>query len=390
MSKESILLVDHAERDHLLPLTFTRPVADIRVGAFTIAEKWEKRFGFDKGYLTQDYLTQVFKSDIGIFNYAVNGSVIPTQDFVDQLEALQNGQSLYKDGVWLATKTENFDLNEVSNTESLEAECEVHRIDRNWKIFQLNDWALREDFDWITQNLEAEYSLPEGITLIGDQIFVEKGAKVGPSIINSTTGPVYLAKDSEVMEGSMIRGGLALMHGSTLKMGVKIYGATTIGPHSKVGGEVNNCVILGYSNKGHDGFIGNSVIGEWCNLGADTNTSNLKNNYSMVKIFNYALGRSESTQSQFCGLTMGDHSKSGINTMFNTGTVCGIFANVFGSDFPHRRIPDFGWGGAAGFKHYRIADALQVAETVMSRRSVVLTEEWKQVYTHLSELLKAE
>ena len=180
------------------------------------------------------------------------------------------------------------------------------------------------------------------------------------------------------------------MESSTLKMGAKIYGATTIGPHSKVGGEVNNAVLFGYSNKGHDGFIGNTVIGEWCNLGADTNTSNLKNNYADVKIFNYALGRSESTGGQFCGLTMGDHAKTGINTMFNTGTVCGVFANVFGAGFPHRKIPNFAWGGADGFKTFRIQDALDVAEKVMARRGIALSDDWKKVYTHLFDQVSAQ
>ena len=212
---------------------------------------------------------------------------------------------------------------------------------------------------------------------------IEEGAVVRPCIINCESGPVFLAKGSEVMEGCLIRGGLALMEGAQLKMGAKIYGPTTIGPHSKVGGEVNNAVIFGFSNKGHDGFLGNSVIGEWCNLGADTNTSNLKNNYADVKIFNYALNRSESTGGQFCGLTMGDHAKSGINTMFNTGTVCGIFANVFGSGFPHRRIPDFGWGGAEGFKIFRIGEALEAAEKVMSRRGIELNDDWRKVFDHL-------
>ena len=243
---------------------------------------------------------------------------------------------------------------------------------------------MREDFEWIRNNQEVSKGNHHGVVMIGDDIFIEHGATVRPSVVlNSEAGPIYIAKNAEVMEGCLVRGGLALMESSTLKLGSKIYGATTIGPHSKVGGEVNNAVIFGYSNKGHDGFIGNTVIGEWCNLGADTNTSNLKNNYADVKIHNYALGRSESTGGQFCGLTMADHSKSGINTMFNTGTVCGIFANVFGAGFPHRRIPDFGWGGAEGFKTFRINDALDVAEKVMARRGIELTDEWKSIYTHL-------
>ncbi|GAB5539838.1 MAG: GlmU family protein [Salibacteraceae bacterium] len=382
-----VVLVDHEERDHLLPLTFTRPVADVRIGIFTIAEKWEKRFGCEVSYLTQDYLSDAFNTNHSDVNFWINGAVIPTRDFVEEVQNLSENQSLFQHDTWLATRSSNFTLDAIPKTEKHPLKSEVHRIDRNWKIFQLNDWAMREDFGWLKKNVEQSNEEYSGVTVVGNDILIEKGAMVRPSMINTETGPVYLAKNSEVMEGSMIRGGLALMDGACLKMGAKIYGATTIGPHSKIGGEVNNAVFFGYSNKGHDGFVGNSVVGEWCNLGADTNTSNLKNNYADVKIYNYALNRSESTGGQFCGLTMGDHAKSGINTMFNTGTVCGIFANVFGSDFPHRRIPDFGWGGAAGFKQFRIKDALDVAEKVMNRRDVRLTEEWIRIYTHLSETL---
>jgi UDP-N-acetylglucosamine diphosphorylase/glucosamine-1-phosphate N-acetyltransferase len=386
---ERIILVDHQERDHLLPLTFTRPVAKIRVGAFTIAEKWEKRFGFQVSFLTQDYLQQVFPADYDRSTVAINGALVPTASIVEEISLLKDGQSLYNEEHWLATRTQNFnDLGKTRGDKDEQSKSQVVLIDRNWKIFQWNEWAINEDFKWISSNLIRSTTSLDGVTLIGDNLFVEEGAIVQPSaVINSETGPVYIAKGSEVMEGSIIRGALALMESSVLKLGAKIYGATTIGPHSKVGGEVNNAVIFGYSNKGHDGFIGNTVIGEWCNLGADTNTSNLKNNYADVKIYNYALKRSETTGGQFCGLTMGDHAKSGINTMFNTGSVCGVFANVFGAGFPHRNIPDFGWGGADGFRTFRIADALDVAEKVMIRRGIELNDDWRKVYTHLFENL---
>ncbi|HAW19344.1 putative sugar nucleotidyl transferase [Salibacteraceae bacterium] len=384
---QNILLVDHTERDHLLPLTYTRPVADIRVGVFTIAEKWEKRFGAEVSYLTQDYLKRVFPSKIEDASHAINGSIIPTRELVLEIESLGDGDSLYSNDIWVATRTHNF-VKGPTPGEKVEAKSKIDQINRSWKIFQLNDWALREDFEWIKENYVASSEEYAGVSLIGKDVFIEEGAIIRPSILNSETGPIFIARGAEVMEGCLIRGGLALLEGAQLKMGTKIYGATTVGPHSRVGGEVNNSVIFGYSNKGHDGFIGNTVIGEWCNLGADTNTSNLKNNYSDVKIYNYALGRSESTGGQFCGLTMGDHAKSGINTMFNTGTVCGVFANVFGAGFPHRRIPDFGWGGADGFKGYRIGDALEVAEKVMIRRGVALNDDWKEVYKHISEITK--
>ncbi|MDP4963939.1 MAG: putative sugar nucleotidyl transferase, partial [Salibacteraceae bacterium] len=350
---QNIVLVDHAERDHLLPLTYTRPMAKIRVGIFTIDEKWKNLTDANVSFKTRNYLANVFPSHFSESNYYINGGIIPTNELISAIDALIEGQSLMAGNTWIATKSKE-QLADMVLANQIPFEGDLHLIDRTWKIFQWNGWALDQDFNWIKSQRTSQ-PIPAGVTVIGDNVFLEKGAVVQPSaILNSTDGPIYIGTDAEVMEGSMIRGGFALCEHSAVKMGAKIYGPTTVGPYSKVGGEVGNSVIFGYSNKGHDGYIGNTVIGEWCNLGADTNTSNLKNNYSIVKVHNFALNRSESTGSQFCGLTMGDHSKSGINTMFNTGTMCGIFANVFGSDFPHRNIPSFGWGGAAGFKSFRL------------------------------------
>ncbi|MEZ4721819.1 MAG: putative sugar nucleotidyl transferase [Flavobacteriales bacterium] len=386
MAELNIILCDHAERDHLLPLTYTRPVGKLRIGIWTIEEKWNRLASANISFLTQEYLSKVFPANYSGDNLFVNGAFIPTSEMIDEVINLPLNTSLWSNGKWIATRSAEPKLfTELGN--KVEAKSEMRVIDRNWKIFQWNGWAMDHDFAWLKSN-KTSLDIPSGVTLIGDQIFLDQGAVIQPSaVINATSGPIYLGPDSEIMEGSLVRGGLALLDHAQLKMGAKIYGPTTIGPHSKVGGEVNNAVIIGYSNKGHDGFIGNTVIGEWCNLGADTNTSNLKNNYADVKIHNYALNRSESTGGQFCGLTMGDHSKSGINTMFNTGTVCGVFANVFGSGFPHRRIPDFGWGGAEGFKNFRLNEALEVAERVMERRSIELTEDWIEVYTHLYHTL---
>ncbi len=382
----NIILTDHAERDHLLPLTYTRPMAKIRVGIFTIDEKWRNLTGANVSFKTPAYLANVFPSHFSESNHYINGGIIPTTELIAAIDALADGQSLVAGNTWIATKSKEH-LADMVLSNQIPFEDDLHIIDRTWKIFQWNGWALEQDFNWIKSQRTSE-PIPNGVTTIGNNIFLEKGAVVQPSaILNSTDGPIYIGTDAEVMEGAMIRGGFALCDHSAVKMGAKIYGPTTVGPHSKVGGEVGNSVIFGYSNKGHDGYIGNTVIGEWCNLGADTNTSNLKNNYSIVKVHNFALNRSESTGSQFCGLTMGDHSKSGINTMFNTGTMCGVFANVFGSDFPHRNIPSFGWGGAAGFKSFRLADALEVAQKMMERRKIDLTQDWIDVYMHLhSEL----
>lgn len=381
----NIILTDHNERDHLLPLTFTRPTGRIRIGIWTIAEKWEKYVDAKVSYRTQSYLAELFPEVVEKDNYYVNGALIPSPEIVDEILNLQAGQSLYSEGHWIASRAEEA-LTNVEFNDRLQARSAPKVISRNWNIFQWNGFAMEIDTNWLKGHI-LPFPLPDGVTLIGENLFMEEGAVIRPGVINTLTGPVYIGPHAEVMEGCLIRGGLALLDHAQLKMGSKIYGPTTIGPHSKVGGEVNNAVIFGYSNKGHDGFIGNTVIGEWCNLGADTNTSNLKNNYADVKVHNYALGRSESTGSQFCGLTMGDHAKCSINTMFNTGTVCGIFANVFGAGFPHRRIPDFGWGGADGFKSYRLSDALEMAERVMQRRDVPLTDDWKRMYTHLHNTL---
>lgn len=383
----NIILTDHAERDHLLPLTQTRPVGKIRIGLWTIGERWERCWSASVSFHTQDYLSKVFPMTLADDNLFVNGALFPTDEIVSQIYDLKEGESICFEGKWLATRSAS--IPQDFNAPGIEARGDISVVERPWKIFEWNGWAIDQDLDWLKTNATSA-DLPSGVTLIGDNIFIEEGAEIMPSIINTTSGGVYVGKEALIMEGSMVRGSLALMDHSQLKMGAKIYGPTTIGPHCKVGGEVNNCVIFGYSNKAHDGFIGNSVIGEWCNLGADTNTSNLKNNYADVKIYNYALGRSESTSSQFCGLTMGDHAKVGINTMFNTGTVCGTFANVFGGDFPHRRIPDFAWGGATGFKPYRLNDALDVAKKVMIRRGIELTQDWIDVYTHIHESYPVE
>ena len=240
------------------------------------------------------------------------------------------------------------------------------------------------DYELLTKGRKST-ELSSTNTIIGDRVFAEEGVEVEAAILNSKNGPIYLAKGSSIMEGSMVRGGLSLGEYSQLKLGTKIYGAVTIGPHSKVGGEVNNSVIQGYSNKGHDGFLGNSVIGEWCNLGADTNNSNLKNNYDEVKLWSYAKKGFERTGLQFCGLIMGDHSKCGINTMFNTGTVIGVSSNIFGSGFPRNFVPSFSWGGASGFVEYKLDKALKTAEIVFGRRSVELDATERQILTHIYE-----
>jgi UDP-N-acetylglucosamine diphosphorylase/glucosamine-1-phosphate N-acetyltransferase len=367
-----IQLVDGKHRSHLLPLTYTRPVAELRCGIITIAEKYTKR-GHEIGYGTEAYLNVKYPPIEA--EVLVSGSVCPTDAFLEAVAGLSSGQALIQGDELLAFKGEKW---EDEPSEIIPFSGALNLITRPWDIWSKNASELNLDFDLLTKD---RFSAPIDATntVIGDKVFLEEGAKATASILNATSGPIYLAKNAEIMEGCTVRGGLALGESSALKMGAKIYGATTLGPHCKVGGEVNNSVIIGYSNKGHDGFLGNSALGEWCNLGADTNNSNLKNNYDEVKAWSYVDGRFAKTGQQFCGLIMGDHSKSGINTMFNTGTVVGVSANVYGAGFPRNFIASFTWGGPQGTMEYRIDKALDTADRMMKRRGLEVDEVEKAI-----------
>lgn len=389
----NFILVDTNVRYNLLPFTFTRPIADIRIGITTIREKWEHYLGQKVSIFTEHYLAEKYpvhfsdKED----NILINASFIPDSLVVDRIVSLKYNTGLQYNneiiainkGAGLLEYIDFKDKSYISMEKSLYS-FDVEQLLNVWDIFSKNELCIHLDFQLLNlRNRSAKLS--ETNTVIGDKelIFLEDGAKVEASVLNTTTGPIYIGKDAEIMEGSMIRGPFALCEHSVLKMGTKIYGATTIGPHSKVGGEINNSVIFGYSNKAHDGFLGNSVIGEWCNLGADTNNSNLKNNYSNVKIWNYTQEKYVDTGLQFCGLFMGDHSKCGINTMFNTGTVVGVFANVFGGGFPSKFIPSFSWGGADGLTEYKLEKAFEVANAVMKRRGIELSENDEKILKHI-------
>ncbi|MGX1023767.1 GlmU family protein [Psychroflexus sp. MBR-150] len=358
-------------RHQLLPLTYTKPVSEIRCGILKMKEKWEKRLPeADFSNLTENYLKTLWPSQIEKDNIFVNASVFPTPKLIDHITKLKSNQALFSDDVVVAYRS---DAPEKYN-EVLKFKEKLNFLKWPWDIFAFNHEAISDDFKLITQNRVSE-PIPEHILAINpNQIFIEKGAKLINGTLNALDGPIYIGKDTEVMESVNIRGPFALCENAVVKMGAKIYTGTTIGPFSKVGGEVSNSVIQGFSNKGHDGFLGNSVIGEWCNLGADTNTSNLKNNYASVKLWNYNQEKFVDTGLQFCGLIMGDHSKCGINTMFNTGTVVGVSANIFGEGFPRNFIPSFSWGGKNGFITYKFEKALEVAEIVMKRRNKKLND----------------
>jgi UDP-N-acetylglucosamine diphosphorylase/glucosamine-1-phosphate N-acetyltransferase len=380
---QNMILFDDNAWNTLLPLTFTRPVSEIRIGILTIKEKWEKYFDSPVSFLTQEYLSEKYQQITGTDNLYVNGSILPTPHLFLSIQKLQPNECLKTGNTIIAfSSSELFKKlpDDFSDFRIIPFDSEsLLKIDYPWQIFERNGEALRADFELITKGRTSQPLSKTNQVAGAENIFLEEGAKAEFSIINATSGPVYLGKDAEIMEGCMIRGPLALGEHAVLKMGTKIYGPTTIGPHSKVGGEVNNSVIFGYSSKAHDGFLGNSVLGEWCNLGADTNNSNLKNNYEKVKLWSYVEERFISTGLQFCGLIMGDHSKSGINTMFNTGTVVGVSANIFGDGFPRNFIPSFSWGGSQGYMVYKPENAFKTANLVYERRGMTLSEPEKRI-----------
>jgi UDP-N-acetylglucosamine diphosphorylase/glucosamine-1-phosphate N-acetyltransferase len=387
---ENLILFDDSNRDNLLPLTFTRPVSDIRVGITKIKEKWELLTRLECSNLTVDYLSKKFPLKYGHLNYYVNSSIIPDEQLLKNIEGLKAGEMLvFADIVIALLSNEHISFNEIhigANFKKVGYSLEFKSIRNLWDIFSMNDVILRDDYLRLTQGRKSQ-AISSTNTIIGkENIFIEAGAKIEAAVINASTGPVYVGHDAEIMEGALVRGPVALCEHSALKMGAKIYGATTLGPHCKVGGEVNNSVFTGYSNKAHDGFLGNSVLGEWCNLGADSNNSNLKNNYATVKLYNYRASRFVDTKLQFCGLFMGDHSKCGINTMFNTGTIVGVSANIFGAGFPRNFIPSFSWGGAAGFMDYKVEKAIETAKIVLGRRDMVFSDEDKEIFQKVFEL----
>lgn len=379
-----ILFDDPIIRLNLLPFTFTRPTAKVRVGMLTIAEKWEKRLGTTASFKTEEYLQKKFPVKSTDQNLLVNGAVCPDQKLADHVKSLQPGYYLIKGTLLIAA---NRPEQEMSSSNTIEYADDVTVIDKTWKIFYENGRQLRLDFPLVTGGRRSAGIQDKHTIVYGEEnLFVEEGVSIRAAIINAENGPVYLGKNSIIQEGAMIRGAFALCEGSHLNMGAKMRGDITVGPYSKVGGEVSASVIFGYSNKAHDGFLGCSVLGEWCNLGADTNTSNLKNNYEPVKLWNHLAGKFESTGLQFCGLMMGDHSKCGINTMFNTGTVVDVSANVYGEGFPANYVPSFAWGGAGGFTTYRPDKAFETAFRAMERRNVTLDETEKNILAKVFEM----
>ena len=390
----NIILFDN-DRDNYYPLSFTRPISFFRVGILTIKQKWEQYYN-SVSIKTIDYLSEKYPLNITNDNMWVDASIIPSNELIKELDNLRLGEGLVRKGKLIVFRSSKFDFNNINRIES---HAEFNQINYLWDIFTINGQEIKNDFKlmfqsklrpgWQGPNIDLDKIKETNINIGENPVYVEEGAKLQQCILNTTNGPIYIGKNAEIMEGSIVRGPFAMLDNSVLKIGAKIYEATTLGPYCKVGGEVNNTVFFGYSSKAHDGFIGNSVIGEWCNLGADTNTSNLKNNYEDVKLWNYQTKSFNKTGLQFLGIIMGDHSKCAINTMFNTGTLVGVSANIFGSGFSRNFIPSFSWGGSSGFSIYNLLKAYDTAKKVFSRRNCVFNDQDEAIFEHIFNLTKS-
>ena len=388
------ILFDDITRNSLLPFTHTRPVADIRCGILTMRERWELCLGQPTGTLTEKYMQDVFPVNGGKDNLYINGAVFGTIALAKAISELQQGHALVNNNQIIAARlTEILDITafhtKVRSLQTQSFSGDVYSLKNVWDIFSANDRALRADYELITKGRKSA-PVPADVIVTGkDGLFIEEGANIyAGCIINATAGPVYIGKGAEILEGTMMRGPVAACDQSVIKMGAKIYGATTIGPGCKVGGEINNTVFFANSNKAHDGYLGNAVIGEWCNLGADTNCSNLKNNYGEIKIWDEATGKAVHTGLTFCGVLMGDHSKCAINTMFNTGTIVGVSCNIYGSGFPEKFIPSFSWGGSEGITKYDFNRAMETAARMMERRGKKLSSAETALYRYIYDMRK--
>ena len=383
------ILFDGPVRNALLPFTFTRPVADILIGIMTIRQKWEARLGSTITTITEEYLSTKFPMVEMEENVMINAAYLPNDTLAELVSDLKENQAIIKgDDVIAFFTTENQEEVDFDAYEIIQYNGDALTVEHTWDIFSKNDAAIREDFIYLTEDRKSQ-PIPKSVNVIApENVFIEEGAKLEFVTLNASTGPIYIGRNAEIMEGTVIRGPFALCENAQVKLNAKVYGATTVGPGSRIGGEVKNSILFANSNKGHDGFLGDSVLGEWCNIGADSNNSNLKNNYEEVKLWSYETEGFAKTGLQFCGLMMGDHSKCGINTMFNTGTVVGVSTNIFGSGFPRNFVPSFSWGGAGGFTTYVTKKAFETAKLVMGRRNIDFDETESAILEHIFEETK--
>lgn len=388
----NLILFDSDARNHLLPLTATRPMGELRVGILTLREKWERHLRASVSYITQEYLQEKYPIRVEAENLIINAGILPNESLCRRIGQMDMNEALLSNGELVAARLdeaqfealiEDEEVRELQGQE-LGQDIPLIQLTRLWELTRLNQQAIANDFQLLTQGRKSQAISSTNQVLNPSAVFIEEGVKMECCILNATKGPVYIGRDAEVMEGCVLRGPVAIGAEAIVKMGTRIYGPASIGPGCRAGGEISRSIMLANSNKAHDGYLGDSVLGEWCNIGADTNTSNLKNNYSEVKLWNYEDERFVNTGLQFCGLIMGDHAKCGINTMFNTGTVVGVFANVFGAGYPRNFVPDFAWGGVeSGYRTYRFSDACETAERVMERRKVAFNELDKAILYHI-------
>ena len=386
---KNYLLFDDPSWDHLLPLTLTRPVCEIRVGIMTLRERWELLIGNRMQFVTQDYLSEAFSAEILDDNVIINGSVLANPFLAKLIQELDPQEALLYQDSLIAARLSGDQFEQLVAGDEIEElqginlrDTPVVQIKHPWDIWQLAGIAIREDIEFM--KLKPTSKIPRHCTYLGDgELYIDPSAQVLASTLNTTDGPIYIGPDAVIMEGSHLRGPLAIGTHSTVKMGTRITGDTSIGPHCKVGGEISNSVIFGFSNKGHDGYLGNSVIGEWCNLGADTNTSNLKNNYGEVSFYDYAENKFISSGSIFGGVIIGDHTKCSINTMINTGSSFGVGCNIYDGGFPPKVIPSFSWGNRENRTVYSLDKFISTAKIVMSRRQVELSDPMVRVLSHI-------
>ncbi|HOY07100.1 MAG TPA: putative sugar nucleotidyl transferase [Saprospiraceae bacterium] len=389
----NIILFDSDARSHLQPLTSTRPMGELRLGILTLREKWERRLRGSVSYITQEYLQEKYPISIEDENLVINSGIIPTEMLCRRIDEINMGEALLYEGELVAARLnesqfealiEDEEVRELMGKE-LESNIPIVPIERLWEMTRLNAAAILDDYQLITSGRKSQPVSPTN-RIIGptQNVFVEEGVQMECCILNAHDGPIYIGKDAVIMEGCMFRGPISIGADAIVKMGAKIYGPVSIGSGCRVGGEIVRSILYPNANKAHDGYLGDSVIGEWCNIGAATNNSNLKNNYSEVKLWDYDTQKFEKTGENFVGMIMGDHAKCGINTMFNTGTVVGVFANVFGAGYQRNFIPDFSWGGPdKGYRTYKFAEACETAEIVMARRNQPFTDFDKAILYHV-------
>ena len=376
-------------KEYLLPLTYFRPISHIRCGILRLQEKWAAHLEAPVHVLTEDFLQEKFPPVFNDDNIYINSALLPDKSLISAVKNLKKGEQLLQNNEVLAFRTGVLTWDEVNSFKGqpVNFEEKIEIISRTYDIFSKNAVQIKQDFELISRNKQSQAVSPTN-TIIGDHpVFMEEGVVAEAVIFNTEEGPVYLGKNAKVLEGSMIRGPFAALENAVVKMGAKIYGGTTLGPYVKAGGEIKDTVFFGYANKGHDGYLGDSVIAEWCNLGADTNNSNLKNNYSKVKVWHYPERDFVNTGLQFCGLIMGDHSKSGIATMFNTGTVVGVSSNIFGGDYQPKFFPSFKWGGQK-YVDYRFDKAVEVAKAVFKRRQIEFDTIEQNLFKKVYNLVK--